>query len=131
MNILSFIYEGLTSHGPFFTWRDALEILFLSTAVYYFSLWLTKDRTKNLLPAFYAYCALVFFAYNAQLTTLSQLLLLFSPMVGTIFFLLHQQTLQKNFVALRTLQPARRNNDDWLETLIQTALIALNNKKEI
>lgn len=131
MSISTFLYEAISSHGYFFTWRDALEILCLTTAIYYFSLWLTKDRQKNLLPAFYGYCLLLCFAYNAQLTTLSQLMLLFSPMIGTIFFLLHQQTLQRNFIALRNVQPARAQNDDWLETLIQTALIALNNKKEI
>lgn len=129
--MISSILETFRHHAFFFTWRDALEILFFSSAIYYFSRWLKKDRQKNLLFYFYAYCLLVFCTYNLSLTTLHYALILFSPMLFMIFVLIHQNTLQKNFITLRNLIAAPKSNHDWLETLIQAALININNNKEI
>lgn len=119
------------SYTYFFSWRDALEILFFTTIIYYFSLWLKKDRQKNLLGYFYAYCLVAFVAYHAQLSALTFLLAVTSPVMLMLFILMHQTTLQKNFIALRTITPAHKETTDWLETLMRSCLIALNNNKEI
>ena len=48
-----------------------------------------------------------------------------------LFALIHQETLQKNFVALCNITPARPTNSDWLDTMMQTALTTMNNHKNI
>lgn len=131
MGIYSFMKEMLFSHGSYFSWRDGVEIIFFSAVIYSLSVWLKKDRQKNLLFYFYSFCLLIFISHTAQLTTITHSLLFFSPMVIMLFVLIHQRTLQKNFVTLRNLIPAERHTSDWIETLIQTSLIALNNNKEI
>jgi hypothetical protein len=112
-------------------WRDSVEILFFATAVYYFSLWLKKDRHKNLLGYFYSYCLIAFTAYQANLSTVTTLLCVASPVVILLFIVLHQTTLQKNFVTLRNIVPAHKDTTDWLEIVIRSCLVALNNNKEI
>lgn len=113
------------------TWYDGIEILFFSSLFYYLSLWLRKDRQKNLLWVFYGYCAVTLLAYNLNLPTMSLFLLLFSPAIIMLFIMVHQETLQRNFVALRHTIPAQAANHDWLEALIQTCLITINNNKTI
>jgi hypothetical protein len=115
----------------FFVWRDAIEIILLALLIYYLSLWLKKDRQKNLLFYFYGYCALSAGAYFAQLTTISHLLILFSPLLIMLFVLIHQETLQKNFVALCSITPARSTQSEWLETLMQTIVASMNNQQDI
>ncbi|HSW73614.1 MAG TPA: hypothetical protein VLG71_00495 [Candidatus Limnocylindria bacterium] len=128
---MSFLYDLLFTYRYFFSWRDAVEILFFSTFIYYLSLWLKKDTQKNLLGYFYAYCITAFVAYHAQLVAISFLLVVASPLLVMFFMLMHQTTLQKNFVALRALTPATKDAPDWLETLFKSCLIALNNNKEV
>lgn len=112
-------------------WRDLVEILFFSSLFYYAAIWLKKDKQKNLLPSFYGYCIAAFGAHYLGLTTISYAMFLFSPAVAMVFILVHQERLQKNFVALKNITPARRIQLDWLETLIRTCLRTINDKKEI
>ncbi len=113
------------------TWHDGLEILFFSSLFYYLSLWLRKDRQQNLLWYFYGYSAITLLAYNAHLPTVSLFLLIFSPAIIMLFIMVHQNILQRNFVALRHITPAQTTTHDWLEGLIQTCLIVINNNKSI
>jgi len=115
----------------FFTWRDGLEILLLAYVIYGLSMWLKKDKHKNLLGYFYTYCLSFFLAHALQLTTISHLLICASPIVALLFIIFHQYTLQKNFVALRTLTHPEPEQNNWLETVIQSCLIAINNNQEI
>lgn len=114
-----------------FTWRDALELCCFSTGIYYCSLWLKQDRQKNLLGYLYSYFLIMFLAYNLNLETLYYVLILFSPMLGMAFILIHQKTLQKNFVGLRNVMPTNSTNQEWLELMMQTALININHNKEL
>lgn len=110
-------------------WQDVVEIGFFATIIYYISLWLKKDQQKKLLPYFYTYCALIFIAHHAQLSTISHLFYTGSAFIVIFFVLIHQHTLQKNFITLHALVPARLRNDDWIEAVTQSSLIALNNNK--
>lgn len=113
------------------TWHDGIEILFFSLLFYYLALWLRKDRQQNLLWYFYGYCAITLTAYNANLPTVALFLLVFSPAIMMLFMFLHQDILQRNFVALRHITPAQVSTQNWLEALIQTCLIVINNNKTI
>ena len=44
---------------------------------------------------------------------------------------MHQESLQKNLVALKNITPAKRIAVDWLETLIRTSLLTINDGKSI
>lgn len=114
-----------------FNWRTGVEIIALSTIIYYFSLWLKHDKQKNLLFYFYSYCAVFLGANYAQLPTVSYLIFLTAPIAIMLFILFHQDTLQKNFIALRNVTPINIHNNDWLETLVRSCLVATNNNKEI
>ena len=113
------------------TWHDGIEILFFSSLFYYLALWLRKDKQQNLLWYFYGYSAVTLFAYNAPLPTVSLFLLIFSPAIIMLFIMVHQNILQRNFVALRHITPAQTTTHNWLEELIQTCLIVINNNKSI
>jgi hypothetical protein len=116
---------------PLLYWKDFVEIGFFSVLFYYAARWLKKDKQKNLLLPFYGYCAICFSAYYLELTTISYTLFLFAPVAAMIFIVVHQEQLQRNLVALRNITPAKRIQLDWLETLIKTSLLAINNGKTI
>lgn len=119
-------------YHSFFSWRDSAEIIFFTIVVYSFSVWLKKDRHKNLLGYFYSYCACFFTAQSLQLNTIEYILFYSAPIIVLLFIIFHQITLQKNFVALRSLAHLKEDNDEnWLETVIQSCLIALNQNKEV
>jgi len=124
-------FLGTSAYNSFFYWRNIVEVLFFTLLIYYFSLWLKKDRQKNLLPHFYGYCLLSLLAHATQLTTLSYFLFLFSPVAIMLFILVHQEVLQRNFVALRNIIPAKRDLSSWPEILIRSCLIAINNNKKV
>jgi hypothetical protein len=131
MNILSTLHAFFYCHTYFLTWRAIVEILFFSTLFYQVSLWLKKDRHLNLLGYWYGYCIVGLIAHALQLNTISSLLFLFAPTIIMLFMMMHQEQLQKNFVALRTLQPARTPTADWLEQLVRSCLVAVNNNKTL
>lgn len=119
-------------HNPFL-WRDITEILFFTAIIYYFSLWLRKDRQKNLLGYFYSYIILILASHHAQLSTMNTVLLICAPIAFVLFIITHQEILQRNFVALRNIVPAHRNDQtgDWLEALMRSCLVAASNNKNL
>lgn len=129
MNFLSTLHHFFYSYTYFLTWRAIVEILFFSTLFYQISLWLKKDRHLNLLGYWYGYCVVGLVAHALQLNTISSVLFLFAPTIIMLFMMMHQEQLQKNFVALRTLQPARTPTADWVEQLIRSCLVSVNNNK--
>ena len=48
-----------------------------------------------------------------------------------IFVLVHQETLQRNLVAFKNSTTLSTKSINWLEVLLRTCLISLNNNKEI
>jgi len=131
MNLLNLIQEYILGYNSFFYWRNCIEILFFTLLIYYFSLWLKADRKKNLLPYFYGYCTLTLVTHFTQLTTISYFLFLFAPVAIMLFILIHQTTLQRNFVALKNIVPAKNIKTNWPETVIRSFLFAINKNKEI
>src|SRR5580700_2502155 len=114
------------SYFSLLDWRDIVEIVSLSTAIYYFSSWLKNDSHKNLSIPFYLYISSFIVAHYLNLQVLSSLLLFSSPIIFTIFILVHQKSLQKNFVVATRIDLDQRYKRDWLEELIKANLSAIN-----
>jgi DNA integrity scanning protein DisA with diadenylate cyclase activity len=120
------------NHYLFITsWRDILEIFFLSSMVYALIRWLAQDVQKNILFWFYSYAALLFGTYYLNLQIIHMTLFVTSPVALMLFILLHQQTLQKNFITLTSLSTKAHATNHWLEELIQASLYALNKNREV
>ncbi len=112
-------------------WHDIIEVLFFATLVYYFSRWLINDKQKNLLFSFYGYCIAFVAAFYGNFPTIATLLFVSAPIMLVIFIVLHQEILQRNFVSLKNIRPARTHDtEDWVEALIRCCLMAMNNNKE-
>lgn len=48
-----------------------------------------------------------------------------------LFVLIHQETLQKNFIALVPITPARPAQSEWLDIMMQTCVTCMNNQQDI
>jgi hypothetical protein len=112
-------------------WGDYIEIFIVSIIFYYIALWLAKDRQQNLLWYFYAYCGLTILAYSINLYALSLFFLFCAPIVMTLFIIAHQETLQRNIIALKNIAPAQARSDDWLDNLLRSCLGAAHNNTSI
>ncbi len=114
------------------SWRDFLEIGTISTIFYYCALWLKKDVDKNLLASFYGYLFFVGATHFLQLSTLTSFLFLFSPAVAMLFMLMHQQVLQRNFIALKNVTvPLSHTSPNWLSVMMKATLTMLTHNKDI
>lgn len=108
-----------------------LRSSFFSTTVYYILLWLRKDDERNLLVSFYLYCALFFASHYFDLPVVRFVLFISAPVIALLFIIVHQETLQKNFVRLaKSPLPAQEKNN-WVDELIKCCLTALNRHKDI
>ena len=116
-------------HFDLYRWQDGVEILLISGLFYYLSLWLSQDKQKPLLPIFYGYSSALLIAEYSNLVTISTLLLLFLPIMFTVFLIIHQNTLQKNFISLYALTPSQKPSTDWIETLVRAGLTAASDNK--
>ncbi len=112
-------------------WKDILEVLLFSSAVYYFSSWLAQDHQKKLLLTFYGYCSVLTICHMARLYTSLSALILFAPVVLVVFVVLHQDVLQRNFVTLHNITPARNTWQEWTEVLVRTCLVAISDNKAL
>lgn len=131
MNILSTLQNLIYSYTHFITWRAVTEIFFFSTLFYQISLWLKRDRHHNLLGYWYSYCLIGLLAHALQLNTISSVLFFFTPSIIMLFLMMHQEQLQRNFVALRALKPAHMPTADWLEQLVRSCIVAVNHNKSL
>lgn len=112
-------------------WHDIIEVLFFALLIYYFSRWLINDKQKNLLFSFYGYCIAFVAAFYGNFPAIATLLFIGAPIALVIFIVLHQEILQRNFVSLKNIRPARAHDaQDWVESLIRCCLMAMNNNKE-
>ncbi len=113
-----------------FSIKDFVEILIISGGLYYFSLWLKADKQKPLLFSFYGYCLIFFTTHYTNLTVINTLLIGLFPVTILSSILMHQTTLQKNFISLYKIRPTETSsNRNWIDTLMQVSLIALSNNK--
>lgn len=128
LNSLYFLTQAITA----VQWSNVLEIGVFSTILYYFLRWLAEDKQKNLIGWFYGYICMYSLAWQLNLMTVHLFLALGAPFVLVIFCMLHQKTLQKNFITLTALQtPMQVAQSHWLEELMQACLHGINTKKEI
>src|SRR3984893_10089955 len=111
--------------------RDIIEIAFYSSCIFIFCTWLKADKTKNLLGYFFAYSGLTLLAWVIQLPTLTSFLFSYAPIALLLFIILHEKTLQRNVVALRSLTPAQHTSHDWVDIVISSCLAAINANKTI
>jgi hypothetical protein len=115
-----------------FNWRDIIEIIFFSVIMYSISLWLKKDTQKNLLLPFYGFCVLLIGSYFLNLPAIHQLLFMFCPAIILLFMFMHQNTLQRNFIALKNITtPSLLPSSDWVTMLMRSCLTMLHNNQEI
>ncbi|MGC2310984.1 MAG: hypothetical protein WA432_05205 [Candidatus Babeliaceae bacterium] len=131
MTIVSFFIEFFKSMFLLVTWRDIIEIIFLSSGIYYFIRWLSADTQKNMIGYFYSYWIIAAASYYLQLYTMSTLLLMGFPVFIVVLCIVHQQTLQKNFIALKKITVPHVPPVPWLEELIRSCLHALHKQKDI
>lgn len=117
-------------HWYIFRWQDIIEILAFSGGILYLSLWLKRDTITPLLGFFYGYCTIFLAAYYFELFTLSTALLTFAPITVAICLMLHQGTLQKNFIALHAIT-SKEKKADWIDLVIRSSLVALGENKPI
>ena len=111
--------------------RDIIEIAFYSSCIFIFCTWLKTDKTKNLLGYFFMYSGLAILAWVIQLPTLTTFLFSYAPVALLLFIILHEKTLQRNVVALRSITPAQHASSDWIDTVISSCLSAINGNKKI
>lgn len=121
----------ILNHFMIFKWSDFIEILIFSSFIFYFSNWLQKDKQKKLLPTFYSLCFLFIASDYFGLFTLSNFLFSFAPVGIMLFILLHQNSIQKNFIAAKNITPLSLSKLDWVECLIKAMLTSTNSNKEI
>ncbi|MDP3889559.1 MAG: hypothetical protein Q8Q25_03395 [bacterium] len=131
MNPFTLLYQTLSSHLFFWHWHDGIEIFFFSCLFYYLSMWLKKDLHKNLLPYFYGYCLIAFGAYFLELATIRSFLFLFWPATILLFMFVHQQTLQRNLIALKNITVKKEPIKDWIETILRISLHTMNSNKNM
>jgi len=111
--------------------KDIIEILCYSGIIYTFCIWLKTDRTKNLLFYFLAYCTITLFSWAIELPTLTPFLFSYTPIALILFIIAHEKTLQRNLITLRSITPAQPHQEDWIDTLISSALATINNNRSI
>lgn len=125
-------YKEIIYRLGIFSWQDGLEILAISAGIYGFVIWLAQDQQKKLVGKFFALTSLVILAQFLELPTLSTLTIGLYPAMLMLFILVHQTSLQKNFVSLKNLQtPNLITSTNWLQILLRSCLIAMNQKQTV
>lgn len=123
-------YKEIFYRLAIFGIKDTIEIFCITNALYFFSIWLKQDRQKPLVIYFYSMCSFVIITYLMELPTLSNSLMALYPTMIMLFILIHQKSLQKNFILLKNTT-ATQITPNWLETLLRSCIIAANNKQPI
>ena len=115
------------------TWQDYIEILFFSYVCYYFTHWLHKDRQKNLVGYFYGYCVFAIGSYYGGFSTITFFLFAGFPAAMMIFIIMHQDILQRNFIALHNISTkvSLIKPLHWHEMLIRSCLVLLHKQQSV
>lgn len=129
--MLSLLY-GIYREYLLVSWRDIVEIVFFIVIVYRVIVWLQQDTQKNLVLPFYGFCATAFTAYALNLSSISFMIFMFSPVIALLFIIMHERTLQKNFVSLHlATAPKATTGEHSVEILVQACLKGLNKRQAI
>lgn len=111
--------------------KDGIEIFFFATIIYFFCLWLKKDKNHNLLIYFFGYSVVFCFAALLNLATIVTFLIYSAPITLLLFIIFHQELLQRNFITLTNTHSKAIEVADWQEQLIRASLHAINNNKQL
>lgn len=132
MQALSTIVYLMHQQWSFLTWSDGIEIAFFTALFYYAAQWLKQDRQQPLLGYMYAYVALTLGSYYCGLFSVSTVLCALCPSAIMVFVLIHQKTLQQNYISLRNLTPRKQTHTaNWVELVVRSCLVGMNAKKPI
>lgn len=113
-------------------WADIVEIFLFSSAIYFFSCWCARDRRTPLLVYFYACCAGGIFAHITNLSTIIAFLQVGWPVLIIIFIVVHQHTLQKNYIAGKVVIPAQSiAQKSWISLILRAGIRAASQKKHL
>lgn len=114
-------------------WRDSAEIMFFIVVMFYWLRWLNTDKEKNLATLFFLYSLVAIGSYYYELTAISILFIGGLPLIVVIFVMLHQKSLQQNFISINRLPPPQEEslNLSWLNDLMSFALSALYKHQDI
>jgi hypothetical protein len=111
--------------------RDIFEMFFYSSCIFIFLKWLYADKSKELVSYFLGYCCLLIGAWVFELPTLFLCLLYNSSTIVLLFIVLHEKTLQRNFVTLYNPSLNETDLQDWLEIVMQSCLTSINANKPV
>lgn len=111
--------DSIYAYSSIVSWHDVVEIFFFITGIYALARWFAYDTTKPLLAYFYAYLCTMLVAYWLPLPALYALLVAAWPCALTIGLLLHQHTLQKNFIGLTSFHTDTPVHHDWIKDLVR------------
>jgi hypothetical protein len=109
--------------------KDCLEILFFTFIFFKFCRWLKQDQKSNLVGHFYLASTIYVGAYAFDLYAITQFYHMTWPIMLTLFIILHQKSLQKNYVAARTLHSKEINQNSWAAHILSAAFKGLQYKK--
>ncbi|KIX85246.1 hypothetical protein KG892_04980 [Vermiphilus pyriformis] len=130
MSIFSFVPPSVIHALYLFWWKDLIELTCIWWISYHICRWLAADRHKPLLIHVCLYITLMMISYWFMLPNLMFLSLVGSPLAAIIAATLHQRTLQKNFVLMRsTPQSCTPSLADWTEQCIKELLWAMGEIK--
>ena len=127
---MTWLQNPIISYMYIWGWRDCIEALFVIIILYKITLWLNKDRTRNLVWYLYGYCILMLACYYLALPLIFTWLVAAAPVAAMVLLLMHQERLQKSFATPTRIIPAQMSTS-WLDELLQASLIAMNSKKQI
>jgi len=113
-------------------WADFVEIALFTAIIFQFCCWLRRDRTNFLLGYFYAAGAVFLCALFFDLRAILELYRTSWPILVLLFIIVHQKSLQQNYVAARTIAPIKSTADmQWIHLCMRAAFKAVQRKKNI
>ncbi len=129
---LTFQFLSIVQFFQIICWKDVIEITIFSTIIYFFSYWLAADHTKNLVPILYSYIACTFCAWFFNFYSLSTIFLAYGPVAVFVLILIHQETLQRNYITLkRIIPPETPSKKDWIQIFVRVCLHASSKQKSV
>ncbi|BDC34288.1 hypothetical protein Noda2021_02460 [Candidatus Dependentiae bacterium Noda2021] len=108
--------------------QDAFEILIFSFIIYKLSLFITSNN-KQAVNMYWIYATSLLVTYLVSLNNTLLFLLLVSPIIITLFIVLHQEKIQKNFLAHKTKFSENPADDTWSKILIRECMLRLHNNQ--
>ncbi len=114
-----------------FIWQDIVEIIFFSIFIYFLTIWLSRDKKKNLVYYFYCVCTLFIISHILCFYTIESFLWAYLPVIVVFFVLIHQKTLQSNFIGLTKITNFSQPIEHWYAEVIRASKKAIDQKSSL